>query len=195
VWFTPTFLQRTYQLSVAEAGRIVGPIHLLGGSLGLLGTAYLMSRPRFIDSRRVVRFLFWGFVIATIPSFIAFYTHTLLIAKIMLWMFIPAIYIYIGPTFALLQNLAPPHMRATFIAISLFGANVLNLIAAPELVGSLSDHFAGVMGPDASSLRSALLLLAPTGLWTAYHFFRSERDLLENERHAGTLRGALSGVT
>ena len=54
-----------------------------------------------------------------------------------------------GPAMALVQNLAPPKMRAMFIAISLLLANVLNLIVAPQGVGWLSDAFGGAHGPSA----------------------------------------------
>ena len=50
----------------------------------------------------------------------------------MFWMFIPAIYFYIGPCFGLLNNLSPCHMRNMFIAISLLVANMLNLVVAPR---------------------------------------------------------------
>ncbi len=89
----------------------------------------------------------------------------------MFWLFIPAIYFYIGPCFGLLNNLAPCRMRNMFIAISLLVANILNLIVAPWVVGLLSDWFAGPRPTDAASLRAALLVLAPTGLWAAYHLY------------------------
>jgi hypothetical protein len=92
---------------------------------------------------------------------IAYWTHSLLVCKLMFWIFIPAIYFYIGPCFGLLNNLAPCHMRNMFIAISLLVANILNLIVAPWVVGALSDWFAGAHATDAASLRAALLVLAP----------------------------------
>ena len=64
---------------------------------------------------------------ATVPSFLVYWTHSLVVARVMLWLFIPAIYFYIGPAMALVQNLAAPRMRAVFIAVSLLLANVLNL--------------------------------------------------------------------
>jgi len=44
IWWTPTFLMRTYGLNVGEAGAVTGPIHLVGGILASLGTAWLLSR-------------------------------------------------------------------------------------------------------------------------------------------------------
>jgi MFS family permease len=98
--------------------------------------------------------------------------------------FIPAIYFYIGPCFGLLNNLAPCHMRNMFIAISLLVANILNLIVAPWLVGFLSDWFARGHATDAESLRAALLVLAPTGFWAAYHLVMASRTILADQQRA-----------
>jgi hypothetical protein len=184
MWFTPTFLQRTYHLSVGEAGSVVGPIHLVGGSVASLLTAWLLARGSFADPRRVLWLLGAGVGLATVPSFIAYQTHSLALAQAMFWLFIPAIYFYIGPTMALVQNLAPCRMRATFIAVSLLVPNVLNLIVAPQGVALISDLAAGPQGPDASSLRLALLILAPTGFWAAWHYFAACRTVLADQKAA-----------
>lgn len=184
IWFTPTFLQRAYKLNVAEAGGLVGPIHLIAGSIATVVTVWLLSRRFFDDPRRVNWLLAGGIALATIPSFLAFYTHELWVAKLMFWLFIPAIYFYIGPTMALVQNLAPAKMRATFIAVSLLVANVLNLIVAPQAVGFMSDYFAGPAGADAESLRLALLILAPTGFWAAYHYWAANKTIIAEQKLA-----------
>jgi predicted MFS family arabinose efflux permease len=188
MWFTPTYLQRSFDLSVGAAGAVVGPIHLIAGIAASLLTAWLLARPSFVDPRRIVWLLAGVTAAATIPSFIVYYTHSLQIATIMLWIFIPAIYFYIGPAMALIQNLAPCKMRAMFIAVSLLSANVLNLIVAPQGVGWLSDYFAGPGGPTAASLRMALLFLAPTGFWAAWHYWMAGRTIIEDQKRAvGTL--------
>jgi MFS family permease len=184
MWFTPTFLQRTYNLSVGEAGAVVGPIHLVGGSIASLATAWILAQRAFVDPRRVLWLLGGGVGLATIPSFIAYETHSLALARAMFWIFIPAVYFYIGPTMALVQNLAPSRMRATFIAVSLLLPNVLNLIVAPQGVGLISDLAAGPHGPDAASLRLALLILAPTGFWAAWHYFAACRTVVADQKAA-----------
>jgi MFS family permease len=184
MYFTPTFLQRTWSLSVAEAGAVVGPIHLVGGSLASLLTAWCCAHRAFADPRRVVYLLAGVTAVCTVPSFLAYWTHVLPLATAMFWLFIPAIYFYIGPAMALLQNLAPAGMRAMFIAVSLVSANVLNLIVAPWIVGALSDRFAGPHGADAASLRLALLILAPTGFWAAFHYWRAARTIVDDQKRA-----------
>jgi MFS family permease len=184
VWWTPTFLLRTYGLNVAQAGALTGHIHLVGGLLATASAAWFMSRPNMLDARRVLWML--GLVIgcATVPSLIAYWTHSLWVARLMFWAYIPAIYFFIGPCMALVLNLAPPHMRSTFTAWSVLVGNVFNLIVAPQFVGILSDWFGGAHGSDAASLRLALLVLAPTGFWAASHFFAAARTVAPDMQRA-----------
>jgi MFS family permease len=184
MYWTPTFLQRAYGLDVGQAGAVTGYAHLVGGSLATVGTAWVLSRPAMSDPRRVVWLLATGIGLATLPSMAAYWTHSLGVAKLMFWIFIPAIYFYIGPCFGLLNNLAPCHMRNMFIAICLLVANIFNLIVAPWFVGFLSDEFAGAHASDAQSLRLALLVLAPTGFWAAWHLWMASRTIVLDQKRA-----------
>ena len=184
MWFTPLFLQRTYGMNEGEAGGLLGQIYLVGGIGASLVTAYVVARPAYTDPRKIARLLAVVTAVATIPSFLAYWTHDLGFAKLMWWLFIPAIYFYIGPAFALCQNLAAPKMRAMAVAIALVIANVLNLIIAPGIVGSLSDYFDASGGGNADSLRLAQLILAPAGLWAAWHYWRAEKYIVEDQKRA-----------
>jgi predicted MFS family arabinose efflux permease len=184
MWFTPLFLQRTYGMDESQAGSLLGLIYMFGGIGASLVTAWVVARPAFADPRKIARLLAVVTALATVPSFFAYFTHDLGVAKMMWWLFIPAIYFYIGPAFALCQNLSSPRMRAMTVAISLLIANVLNLIVAPWLVGSLSDWFAGPGGANADSLRLAQLILAPSGLWAAWHYWRAEKYIIEDQKRA-----------
>jgi MFS family permease len=184
IWWTPAFLMRTYELNVGEAGAVTGEVHLVGGIIATAGTAWWLSRPAMTDPRRIVWLLAAGVGLATIPSFLAYWTHSLSVAKLMFWMFIPAIYFYIGPCMGLLQNLAPFSMRAMFTAWSLLIGNLFNLIVAPQAVGFMSDRFAGAHGADAASLRTALLVLAPTGLWAVGHFLMAANTIVADQERA-----------
>lgn len=183
-WFTPTFLLRTYGLNVAQAGAITGHIHLVGGTLATIVAAWLMSRPFMLDPRRVLGVLGWVTGCATVLSIVAYWTHSLGLARLMLWAYIPAIYFFIGPCMALVLNLAPSHMRSTFTAWSVLVGNVFNLIIAVQGVGILSDWFGGVHGADAASLRLALLVLAPAGFWATWHFVLAARTVVPDMQRA-----------
>ena len=184
VWWTPTFLLRTYGLNVAQAGAITGHIHLIGGILATVVAAWFMSRPLMLDPRRVLWTLAWVTACATLPSIAAYWTHSLWLAKLLFWAYVPAIYFFIGPCMALVLNLAPCHMRSTFTAWSVLVGNVFNLIVAPQAVGFLSDWFGGAHGADAASLRWALLVLAPTGFWATWHFILAARTVVPEMQRA-----------
>jgi MFS family permease len=184
IFWTPTFLQRMYGLNVAEAGAFTGNIHLWGGLLATLATALILGSKPMANPKRMVWFLTAGIGLATIPSFFAYFTHDLSVCKWMFALFIPAIYFYIGPCFGLLNNLSPCNMRNIFIAISLLVANVFNLIVAPQGVGFLNDYFMAHGQSGAEALRTALLWLAPTGLWAACHLYLASRTIIEDEQRA-----------
>jgi MFS family permease len=184
MWFTPLYLQRTYGMDEGQAGGLLGGIYMFGGIGASLVTAWIVARPAYTDPRKIARLLAVVTALATIPSFLAYYTTDLGMAKLMWWLFIPAIYFYIGPAFALCQNLSSPRMRAMTVAIALLIANVLNLIVAPWIVGSLSDYFAGPAGADGESLRLAQLILAPSGLWAAWHYWRAEKYIVADQKRA-----------
>jgi MFS family permease len=190
MWWTPTFLIRNYGMTPGEAGAIIGPIHLIGGGIATLFTGWWMSRPSMADPRSIVKMMGWGVLIATIVSFVIYWTHDLQLATYLFWIFIPAIYFYIGPCFGLLTNLCEPRMRAQFCAALLFIANVGNLIIAPQLVGFLSDSFAPDNIANGESLRLAMLCLVPFGLWAVWHYFAAAKDIVGDQERATGIRPA-----
>jgi MFS family permease len=183
-FWTPTFLMRTYDLNVAQAGAVTGRAHLVGGLLATAGAAWLMARPYMVSPRRVLGTLAAVIGLATIPSVMAYWTRDLWVAKLMFWIYIPAIYFFIGPCMALVLNLAPSNMRSIFTAWSVLVGNVFNLIVAPQMVGIMSDFFAQGHAADAASLRLALLVLAPSGFWAVWHFILAARTVLGDQARA-----------
>ena len=181
MYWTPTFLQRSHHLTVGQAGALLGPMHLIAGTAATLLAGLLMSQRAAADPRYVARLLAWVTALTTIPSLALYWVGTLSSATLLLWIFVPSVYFYIGPILGLLQNVIPANMRATACALLLFLANFANLVLAPQLVGWLSDWFAASFGAGAESLRWALLLLAPTGFWAAWHLWASAATIREDE--------------
>jgi predicted MFS family arabinose efflux permease len=184
MFWTPAFLQRTYHMSVGQAGALTQNMHLWGGGIATLATGFLMARSSMVDARRIVWLLAAGIALATVASGVVYYTRDLALARAMLWIFIPSIYFYIGPGFGLLNNLAQCRMRAMFCAMVLFLANLGNLVIAPPLIGALSDWFAPNHISNADSLRLAMLCLVPTGFWAAAHLYLAARDILKDQERA-----------
>jgi MFS family permease len=176
-------------MTVGEAGSALGQMHLIVGTAGTLLAGWLMSRPRATDSRYVARLLGWVTAIMTVPSLALYWVDSTSTAMALLWIFVPAVYFYIGPILGLLQNVMPPQMRATTCAFLLFAANIANLVIAPQLVGWLSDWFAASYGAEKESLRWALLIIAPTGFWAAFHLWKSGNTIHEDELRAVNMHG------
>lgn len=166
MWWIPTFLVRSYHMTVGQAGALLGPMHLVAGTAGTLLASWLMSRPAAAIPHYVTRLLAWVTALTTVPSLLLFVVHSEQVTRLLLWIFVPSVYFYIGPILGLLQNAVPAQMRATTCALLLFAANICNLVIAPQLVGWLSDWL---------SLRWALLILAPTGFWAAWHLALARR--------------------
>ena len=184
IWWTPAFLMRNFDLKVGEASSFIAPMNLYGGIFATLLTAWLVARPSFADPRRMVWLMGAVIGIATVVSWFIYSSDSLDTMRMLFWIFIPAIYFYIGPCFGLLNNLAEPRMRAMFCAFTLFVANVGNLIIAPQLVGFLSDHYTAGGMDNAQSLRTAMLWLVPTGLWATFHYFWSARQIVADQTRA-----------
>ncbi|HVW70840.1 MAG TPA: MFS transporter [Steroidobacteraceae bacterium] len=184
MWWIPTFLVRSHHLTVGEAGELLGPMHLFAGTAATLFASWLMGLPAAADSRFITRLLAWVTAATTVPSIALLCTHSESATRALLWIFVPSVYFYIGPILGLLQNVVPPQMRATTCAILLFAANFANLVIAPQLVGLCSDWFATAFGAGVESLRYALILLAPTGFWAAWHLKAATQTLSQDERAA-----------
>ena len=184
MWWTPAFLQRSHHMTIGQAGQLLAWMHLIAGTAGTLLAAWLVGRRSAADPRYVTRLLGWVTALTTVPSIILYWVLSEKAATVLLWIFVPAVYFYIGPILGLLQNVVPANMRATACAILLFIANVANLVLAPQIIGCLSDWFAGSFGAGQESLRWALLLLAPTGFWAGWHLWTSGATIREDEARA-----------
>jgi hypothetical protein len=183
MYWTQSFVQRTYHMSAGDAASVTANAHLVGGALATIVTGWLMARPAMADAKHIMWLLGAGTFIATIASGVAYWTRDLAVARISFWIFIPAIYFYIGPCFGLLNNLAPCRMRAMFCAMTLFLANVGNLIITPIVIGALNDHFAAHYS-QADALRLAMLCIVPTGFWATLHYFIASRDVDKEQLRA-----------
>ncbi|WP_058545178.1 spinster family MFS transporter [Pseudomonas fluorescens] len=175
VWWVPAFLSRSFGLTTGEAGAMLGPIYGIGGTALMIVTviamAVLKNRPTSWPSYFTAIFT----LIGTVPSVALFLTHDLQVAKWMMWAFIPAIYVFIGPTAALVQNLLPPQMRAKGAAIYMFMSNIPCLALAPLMIGFSSDIMQPYLAAPQESLRWALLATSFTGVWAAYHYWAAGR--------------------
>jgi len=168
IWAAP-FLERTHHIPRADIGLILGPLAGLAGGFGTVLGGYLADRL----ARGDLRWNSWIIAVGKFgaaPLILAFYTIDNFNIAILFYM--PAAVLgafYLGPSFAIIQSVAPVAMRATAAAITLFILNFIALGLGPLFVGILSDALKASYGSE--SLRYALMLTSLVNVWAGFHFF------------------------
>ncbi len=182
VSWLPSYFHRSFNMNVRDAGITLGIMIGVGSAIGTLLSGYLADRLGRKDARWRVRII--GIVVSlTIPF------HCLLLmaeteTQALLALLIPAVTIsfFQAPAFAVAQELSQMRMRAMTSAIILFTINMIGLGLGPQLIGIVSDVLGSSYGDE--SLRYALFLVLPIGVWAAVHFFLASRTLLADIQHA-----------
>ena len=80
----------------------------------------------------------------------------------------------LGATFAAVQTIVSPQVRATATAVLFFMINLIGLGFGPLLIGMLSDWY-GASTDVATGLRWAMLTVAPITLVSAFCYWRADR--------------------
>lgn len=95
--------------------------------------------------------------------------------------------VYFGPSFALIQSLAPIAIRATSTALFFLFSNLIGLGLGPTLVGVLSEATSTVFG-EVTSLRIGLTLVTVASGYGAWSFWRMrklvDKDWIHSELNA-----------
>jgi MFS family permease len=177
------FLIRSHGMSVGEVGSWLAGIAIVGGGLGTFLGGYLTDRLRPRD----VRWSLWVPGVSTlvaVPFSLFFYLGSdlrVVLALATVPVFFGAM--YLGPTFALTQALAPLRMRAVASAFLLFLINLIGLGLGPQMVGIGSDLLAAKLEED--SLRGALAITVTINVWSGLHYFLGARTITADLAAAG----------
>ncbi len=165
-----SFLVRSHNIGVDEAGIWLGLIYGAGGLVGILLGGYVASRWLTHDEERQVR-LSALMIVLQIPFYAAFLLlgSTSAAALALLPVEIMCFF-YFGPIFALMQRLVVDQMRARTLAVVMLLGNLLGLGLGPQLVGLLSDHLHERFGND--SLRYAMLVVSLMAVGAAGFFWK-----------------------
>jgi MFS family permease len=158
-------IKAEFALSGGEVGLLTGAtmaIFYVSAGIPLGALADRAGRKHMVvlshrDPRDQAWFVSLAKLLGTIPSIIAFLARSDSVAPTASWLFVPLIYLYIGPTLALAQNLVPAGMRSQICAF-LFSANIANLAVATLLIGAVSD----LLSPH---LSNPILGTSLTGFW------------------------------
>ncbi|MCR5879815.1 MFS transporter [Phenylobacterium sp. J367] len=146
--FTVSFLMRSHDMALSQAGGVLG----LSGLFGLAGTfigGFVADR---YAGKRGLSYLITpavGGVLTWACYMAAFQLPSWPMAMAALLAAAVAYNLKNGPIYASVQNVAPDHMRATASAIFMFGATVLGSTTGPLVAGIVSDSAASRMFPAA----------------------------------------------
>jgi MFS family permease len=164
--FVPPYFIRTFGLNYAQVGLIVGLFAGLSQGIGTLAGG-------FVTDRLAKRSPSWyaltpaiGIALA-FPFIVAIYTAKSWQAAAG-FMLVPGLlsYVYLGPTFGVVQNMVAVHRRATATAILFFFLNLIGLGIGPPFTGWLIDRFAAFQfaHPASTTIWQALAGLFSGGL-------------------------------
>lgn len=155
----PAFFQRSYGLEPAELGAKLALFQglplLAGNILGGVLADFLARR----DKRWLARMMMLGSAVAAPAAAILFAVRSETVAFAILAA--PSLVqgLSIGAGYALVQNLAAVHSRATSSAVLALCVTVVGVGLGPFTLGMLSQHLSAEFGPE--SLRYAFFLVCP----------------------------------
>jgi len=135
VWWAPALLERSFGMTTGDAGELLGPVHGICGTLSIVAMAVVMRFLANHDPRRPLIFLTIMTALATLPSIGLVLNRSLSVEVGLLWAFLPVVYAYAGPTFAVISSGVPAKMRGQAIAYYVAMVNLVLLALAPQFVG------------------------------------------------------------
>lgn len=154
MFWLPSLLRRSFELSLIDLSLFYGSVVLVGGIIGLwiggLVGDRLSARPQAHGYFPAIT------VLLAAPAYaIAIFSPNMVVGWVMLCIPQALSMVYIGPVLAAIQQITPAQMRATSSAIYLFIGNLIGYGAGTALIGFLSDNMSQSHGED--SLRFAIL--------------------------------------
>jgi len=173
-WY-PAFLIRSHATDPTQIGLWLGVIFGVGGSVGILVGGYVAVRVAAESESHQLRLIALAVALSAPCMGLFLLLPSTFLALCAFVPFTILACIYFGPTFSLLQRLVADDVRATTLALVMLVSNLIGMGLGPQLVGSLSDLFAGAVGIE--SLRYAMLTVSTLILWSAYHFWRAARSV------------------
>jgi MFS family permease len=170
--FGPLFYMRSFGLDERTVGLILGPLVAIVGTISGVGGGILADRWARSKGLHVQSWLVAILKTIALPFLLAMYLAP--DVRIAIPVYAVAVLFqssYLGPTFALLQGLAPLRLRAMWAAITLLVINLIGLGLGPTAIGAISDAYKPIFGTE--SLRYASLTTALLTPWAIFHYWRA----------------------
>lgn len=171
--FGPSFLIRTIGLDKLQIASIVAPVGAICGTLSAVLGGWAANKAAERWGLHSQAWLVLAMKGVGLPlSFLFYAASDPWIAVPIYWASLILINSYLGPTFALIQGLAPLRMRALWAAVTLLVINLIGLGLGPTMIGVISDALKPSLG-DAEALRWAMLTFAAATPWALFHYWRA----------------------
>jgi len=160
-FWAPSFLVRSFHLSLLQASLTFGTLVLVGGLIGIWAGGVLADR--YGEQRRGMYAVIPAIAfLTTIPFYVAGVLSTTLWISLTVLLVPTALgLVWLGPVLAAVQQVVPATMRATTAALFLFINNLIGIGLGTTLIGVVSDAMRVRYGTE--SLRYAIL--AGTGFY------------------------------
>jgi predicted MFS family arabinose efflux permease len=169
-WF-PAFFMRTHELSIEQAGIILGLGGALSGMVGAIVGGIAFDRLARTSMAKAVKLVAWSQLVAFPASLLLYTAEHLVLATIFLVIPSMCAAFFAGRTSALVQSLSRVRMRAVAASITMLSVNLVGLGLGPTIIGVLSDVLEPRLGED--SLRYALMVVGLLIILSAFFFFRA----------------------
>ena len=168
----PSFILRSFDVSLLTISWVIAPIGAVFATVSGVVGGIMADR---LAKKRGLHWQSWMVgILKTIAlpfSLIFYFLHDANIAIGAYFFALLFASSYLGPTFALLQGLAPMRLRALWAAITLLVINLVGLGLGPTLVGKISDMLRPTYGEQ--SLRWAMFVFAVATPWAIFHYWRA----------------------
>lgn len=155
--FFPSFLARSFALSLTDIGIYMGLVLGLLGGVGFAGGGFIADRFSQRAQRTGLLWVAGAMLIAWLFSLAVYQAWNL--QSVLVLFLVPAILsnAYLPVCLAHTQNLVALRMRSVASALMLFVLNIVGLGLGPQATGLLSDALRSTQGDD--SMRMALFIV------------------------------------
>lgn len=148
----PAFLTRVHGMSVEQSSLFFGPALILGGILGTIIGGYLATRWKTRSAGGYAKLLALSVFLSVPFVFYGITTNNSIHCMISIAIALVFLFQSTGPINTILVETVSPSIRSSAMAIAIFSIHAFGDLWSPELVGRISDFYAG-------DLRMGMLLL------------------------------------
>lgn len=171
--FGPSFIIRNMGLDKLQIASIVAPVGAVCGTISAVLGGWLANKAAERWGIHAQSWLVLAMKGIGLPlSFLFFLSSDPWVGIPIYWVSLLLVNSYLGPTFALIQGLAPLRMRALWAAVTLLVINLIGLGLGPTLIGVISDALKPSLG-DAEALRWAMISFAAATPLALFHYWRA----------------------